>query len=159
MEGEWRPFKLQHCWECKNTVKNRRNLRWLGIPQTPVKDFLLTLVWKARKKEKKWERELVSLTPGPQWKSKKAKTREKYLDFAREQRTQGEMRATGIPFVIGALGTVPKGMKKRAGRVGNRGTFREIQTTILMRSARIVRRVVDMWGDLLSLRLQWKTVS
>ena len=31
-----------------------------------------------------------------------------------------------------------------------------IQTTALLRTARILRRVLETWGDLLSLRLQWK---
>ena len=30
---------------------------------------------------------------------------------------------------------------------------------ITMRSARIVRKVLETWGDLLSLKLQWKTIS
>ena len=29
----------------------------------------------------------------------------------------------------------------------------------LLRTARILRRVLETWGDLLSLRLQWKTIS
>ena len=34
-----------------------------------------------------------------------------------------------------------------------------IQTTALLRSARILRRVLETWGDLLSLKLQWETIS
>ena len=34
-----------------------------------------------------------------------------------------------------------------------------IQTTTLLRTARILRRVLETWGDLLSLQLQWKTIS
>ena len=34
-----------------------------------------------------------------------------------------------------------------------------IQMTALLRRARILRRVLETWGDLLSLKLQWKTIS
>ena len=36
------------------------------------------------------------------------------------------------------------------------GRVETIQTTALLRTARILRRVLETWGDLLSLRLQWK---
>ena len=34
-----------------------------------------------------------------------------------------------------------------------------IQTTALLRTAKILRRILETWGDLLSLRLQWKTIG
>ena len=34
-----------------------------------------------------------------------------------------------------------------------------IETTALLRSAKIPRRIMETWGDLLSLKLQWKTIS
>ena len=34
-----------------------------------------------------------------------------------------------------------------------------IQTTELLKTARILRRVLEIWGDLLSLNLQWNTIS
>ena len=34
-----------------------------------------------------------------------------------------------------------------------------IQTTALLRTTRILRRVLETWGDLLSLRPQWKTIG
>ena len=36
------------------------------------------------------------------------------------------------------------------------GRVETIQTTALLRTARILRRVLETWGDLLSLKLQWK---
>ena len=39
------------------------------------------------------------------------------------------------------------------------GRVENIQTTTLLRTARILRRVLETWGDLLSLKLQWKTIS
>ena len=38
-----------------------------------------------------------------------------------------------------------------------RGQVDTIQTTVLLRLARILSRVLETWGDLLSLRLQWQT--
>ena len=34
-----------------------------------------------------------------------------------------------------------------------------IQTTSLLRLARILRKVLTTWGDLLSLKLQWEPIS
>ena len=39
------------------------------------------------------------------------------------------------------------------------GRVETIQTTTWLRTARILRRVLETWGDLLSLKLQWKTIS
>ena len=64
-----------------------------------------------------------------------------------------------IPIVIGALGTVPKGLVKVLEEMEIGGRAETIQTTILLRSTRILRRVLETWEDLLSLRLQWNTIS
>ena len=40
-----------------------------------------------------------------------------------------------------------------------RARVETIQTTALLRSSRILRRVLETLGDLLSLKLQWKTIS
>ena len=64
-----------------------------------------------------------------------------------------------IPIVIGAFGTVTKGLLKGLEdlEVGRR--VENIQTTALLRTARILRRDLETWGDLLSLMPQWKTIS
>ena len=60
-----------------------------------------------------------------------------------------------IAIVISALGTVPKGLAGGGGleelEIG--GRIETIQITALLRSARILRRVLETWGDLLSLKL------
>ena len=63
------------------------------------------------------------------------------------------MKVTIIPIVIGAFGTVIKGLLKGLEDLEVRGRVETIQTT------RILRRVLETWGDLLSLKLQWKTIS
>ena len=69
------------------------------------------------------------------------------------------MKVTIVPIVIGALGTITKGLLKVQEdlEVGER--VETIQTTALQRTARILRWVLETWGDLLSLKLQWKTIS
>ena len=58
-----------------------------------------------------------------------------------------------IPIVIGALFTVTKEEDLKM-----RGRVETIQTSAL-RLARILRRVLETWGDLLSLKLQWETIG
>ena len=69
------------------------------------------------------------------------------------------MNVTIVPIVIGALGTMTKGLLKRLEDLEVGGQVETIQTTALLRMARILRRVLETWGDLLSLKLQWKTIS
>ena len=69
------------------------------------------------------------------------------------------MKVTIVPIVIGALGTITKGLLKGLASLEVGGRVETIQTTALLRTARIMRRVPETWGDLLSLKLQWKTIS
>ena len=58
------------------------------------------------------------------------------------------MKGTIIPIVIGAFGTVTKGLLKGLEDLEVGGRVETIQTTALLRMAR-----------LLSLKLRWKTIS
>ena len=69
------------------------------------------------------------------------------------------MKVTIVPIVIGALGTVTKGLLKGLDDLGIGRRVETIQTTALPRTARILRRVLETWGDLLSLKLHWKTIN
>ena len=61
---------------------------------------------------------------------------------------------TIISIVIGAKGLL-KGLEDlEAG-----GRVETIQTTALLRTAKILRRVLEIWWELLSLKLQGKTIS
>ena len=53
------------------------------------------------------------------------------------------MKVTVIPIVIVALGTVTEGLLKELGDFEKRKRVETIQTTTLLRSARILRRVLD----------------
>ena len=53
------------------------------------------------------------------------------------------MKVTVIPIVIGALGTVTKGLVKGLEDLEIKGRVETIQTTLLLRSARILRKVLE----------------
>ena len=61
------------------------------------------------------------------------------------------MNVTVIPFIVGALGTVPKGFEKKVEELKIWGRIETIQTSGRLRPARILRRILEIWGDLLSL--------
>ena len=77
-------------------------------------------------------------------KLKECEKRDKYLDLARELKKKlWNMKVTTIPIVIGAFGTLTKGLLKGLGdlEVGDR--VETIQTTSLLKTARILRRVLE----------------
>ena len=59
-----------------------------------------------------------------------------------------------IPIVIDELKTIPKGLVKGLEDLEIRGQVVSIQTTALLRSSKILRRVLETRVDLLSLKLQ-----
>ena len=90
---------------------------------------------------------------------KESEKKGKYLNLARELKKLWNMRVTIMPIVMGALGTITKGLLKGLEDLEVGGWVETIQMTALLRMARILRRVLETWGDLLSLKLQWKTIS
>ncbi len=86
-------------------------------------------------------------------KLKESEKKDKYLDLASKFKKLCNRLVKIIPIVIGAFGTVTNGLLKGLEdlEVGER--VDSIQTTTLLRTARILRRVLETLGDLLSLRL------
>ena len=68
------------------------------------------------------------------------------------------MKVTIIPIVIGAFETITKGLLKRLEDLEVGGRVETIQTTTLLRTARILRSVLKTLRDLLALKHQWKTI-
>ena len=64
------------------------------------------------------------------------------------------MKVTIIPIVIRAFGTVTKGLLKVVEGLEVGGRVKTEQTTTVLRKARILRRNLETWEDLLSLKLQ-----
>ena len=76
-------------------------------------------------------------------KPKECEKRDKYLDLARELKKLWNMQVTIIPIVIGAFGTVTKGLLKGLEDLEVGGRVESIQTTALLKTARILRKVLD----------------
>ena len=78
----------------------------------------------------------------------------KYLDLAWELKKLWDMKVAIMPIVISALSTVTKRLVQILEVLEIMERVETVQTTALLRSARILRRVLETWWDLLSLKLQ-----
>ena len=72
-------------------------------------------------------------------KLKESEKMDKYLNLARELKELWNMRVTIIPIMIDAFGTITKGLLKGLEDLEIRGWVETIQTTTLLRTARIQR--------------------
>ena len=90
---------------------------------------------------------------------KESEKKDKFLDLTRALKKLWSMKVTIVPIVIGALGTITKGLLKGLEDLEVSGRVETIQTTALLRTARILRWVLETLGDVLLFRLQWKTIS
>ena len=85
------------------------------------------------KKEKKRTCHLVDFVIPADCRVKiKENKRDKYLDLARELKSLWNMKVTVIPIVIGALGTVSKGLERGLEKLEIRRRSETIQTTTLL---------------------------
>ena len=75
-------------------------------------------------------------------KVKECEKRDKYPDFARKLKKLWHIKVTIIPTVIGALGAITKRLIQGLEDLEIRGRVETSQTTALLRSARILRRVL-----------------
>ena len=89
-------------------------------------------------------------------KLKESEKRDKYLDLARKLKKLRNMKVTIVLTMVGVFGILTKGLLKGLEdfEVGRR--VETIQTTASLKTARIQRRVLETWRELLSLKLQWK---
>ena len=74
---------------------------------------------------------------------KESEKKDKYLDLARELKKLWNMKVTVVPIVIGALDTIIKGLLKGLEDFEIGGRVETIQTTALLRTARILRQVLE----------------
>ena len=74
---------------------------------------------------------------------KECEKKDKYLDLARELKKLGNMIVTNVPVVFGAFGTVTKGLSKGLEDLEVGGRVETIQTTALLKTARILRKVLE----------------
>ena len=99
---------------------------------------------------------------------KECEKKDKYVDLAREFKKLWNMKVTIVPIVIGAFSAINKGLLRGLEDLEVGGRAETIQMTALLRTARILIRVLETWGDLLSLKisvknyqptLMWKTLQ
>ena len=64
------------------------------------------------------------------------------------------IKETILPIVISTFGTVTKGLLKGQENLEVGGRVEAIQIATILKTARILRRVPETWGDLQSLKLQ-----
>ena len=83
-------------------------------------------------------------------KIKENKNMNEFLDLARELKKLWNMRVTVITIVADALGIVRKGLENRLEKLEIRRRINTIQTTALLKSARIHWRVLVTLGDMMS---------
>ena len=74
---------------------------------------------------------------------KESEKKYKYLDLAKELKKLWNMKITIVPIVIGSLDTITKGLLKVLKDLEVGGRVETIQTTELLRTARILRRVLE----------------
>ena len=87
-------------------------------------------------------------------KLKECERKDEYLNLARELKKLWNMKVTIVPIVIGAFVAVTKRLLKGLEDLEVGGRVETIQTAALLKTARILRRAMETWGDLLSLKLQ-----
>ena len=106
---------------------------------------------KIKKKKKKTCKTVDLAVPADhRIKLKECEKKDKYLNLARELKKLWNMKVAIIPIVIGAFGTVTKGLLKGLEDLEVGGRVETIQTTALLKTARMVRRVLETWGDSIS---------
>ena len=76
-------------------------------------------------------------------KMKECEKKVKHFDLTRELKKLWNMKVTIMPTVIGTFGTVTKGLLKGLEDIEVDGRVETIQTTALLRTARIPRRVLE----------------
>ena len=106
-----------------------------------------------QKKKKNGENPLnneLCCSDWPQSKTEGKRKRDKYLELARELKKVWNLKVMVVPTVISMLGTVTKVVVQWLEDLEIRERLETIQTTVLLRLARILRRVLETWGDLLS---------
>ena len=136
----------------QNTEKSPRDLRRLVVTQNSRKDHQLTLMRKTLKEKIIDSAVLlyyrVKIKENERW--------DKHLHLAR-----GLKRRTDLKVMICYRYTRndPQKLSKWAGWVRKRRTSIDYPNLALLKSVRIMRSILETWGDSLSLRLQGKTIS
>ena len=143
-------FKFDHAnkWYLHNPAPVRENDTHKLLWNFDIQTDHLILVRRPdliiiNKKKKNCKIVDFAVTADDRIKLKECEKRDKYFDLARELNKLWNMKVTVIPIVIGAFGTVTKGLLKGLEELEVSGRVETIQTTALLRTARILRRVLE----------------
>ena len=86
--------------------------------------------------------------PAYHWvKLKESEKKYKYLNLGRELTKLWNLKVIMIPNVIGVRCKGTKGLIKRLKELEMSGLMEIIQTTVLLRSARTLRRIQESWRN------------
>ena len=69
---------------------------------------------------------------------------EKYQDLGRELQKIWNVKVKIIPLVVGSLGAIPKQFGNRLKQIGIAVGTAQVQKTVLLRTARILRKVLEI---------------
>ena len=75
---------------------------------------------------------------------KETEKKSKYKDLELEIQRMWHMKTEVVPVVVGALGTVKKGMIENIKKVSERATVTETQKICMLKSAQILRKVLSV---------------
>ena len=103
----------------------------------------LVIVKKKKKEKKNLPDSEICRLPDHGVKLKESEKRDNYLHLARELKKLRNMKVTALPIVISPLGAVTKVLVLGLKDFEIRERMETIQTTALLRSARILRRVLE----------------
>ena len=69
---------------------------------------------------------------------------EKYQDLGRELQKLWNVKVKIIPLVVGSLGAIPKQFGNRLKQIGTTAGTEEVQQTVLLQTARILRKLFEI---------------
>ena len=83
--------------------------------------------------------------PGDSRSDEKEKDKiEKYQDLARESQKIWNVKLKIIPLVVGSLGAIPQQLGNRLKRISITAGTAQVQRTVLLETARILRKVLEI---------------
>ena len=69
---------------------------------------------------------------------------EKHQDLRRELQKMWNVKVKIIPLIVGSLGAIPKQCGKRLKQIGITGGTAQVQKTVFLGTARILRKVLEI---------------
>ena len=112
-----------------------------------------------QKKKRTYRIEDFAISAAHRVKLKESEKKDKYHDLARELKKLWSMKMTVIKIAIEAFSTATKALLQGREDLDIRGQVEAVQSAALLKSAGILRRVLETWGDFLSLKPQWETIG